>query len=83
MGGWTGPADCDTSQCSRAGQDRKVLLAVNSLTSLTSLNTQIMTMSKEIAIHCDSKIRETDCQEYEDSDDENIDVGSNYNESMR
>jgi len=39
-------------------------------------------MSKEIAIHCDSKIRETDCQEYEDSDDENIDVGSNYNESM-
>ena len=35
-------------------------------------------MSKEIAINC-----ETDCQEYEDSDDENIDVGSNYNESMR
>ena len=43
-----------------------------------------MTMSKEIALHCDSKIRETESQEeYEDSDDENIDVGSNYNESMR
>ena len=43
-----------------------------------------MTMSKEIASDCDSKIRENDCHEYEeDSDDENIDVGSNYNESLR
>ena len=42
-----------------------------------------MTMSKELASDCDSKIRENHCQDYEDSDDENIDVGSNYNESSR
>ena len=42
-----------------------------------------MTMSKELASDCDSLVRENDCEDYEDSDDENIDVGSNYNESLR